>query len=204
MFRGKLEKIKDNLKKNEGENNKKTIENLIIFVVLLIITIVAIFLAAILMFIFPLMSLSERSDDIAQLSVQTTTAEFVDNIRATGKLTLDDYDKFLNTLTATGNSFDVDIQIQKLDENPGVKVTQGQKDKIGENIYYSVYTSQIMDELNANNEIKLKEGDIVSVTVKNTNKTISQLLRNFFYRVSGNDTYQISAQHGGIVMVNAN
>lgn len=169
-----------------------------------IITIVAIFLAAILMFIFPLMSLSERSDDIAQLSVQTTTAEFVDNIRATGKLTLDDYNKFLNTLTATGNSFDVDIQIQKLDENPGVKVTQGQKDKIGENIYYSVYTSQIMDELNANNEIKLKEGDIVSVTVKNTNKTISQLLRNFFYRVSGNDTYQISAQHGGIVMVNAN
>ena len=169
-----------------------------------VITIVAIFLAAILMFIFPLMSLSERSDDIAQLSVQTTTAEFVDNIRATGKLTLDDYDKFLNTLTATGNSFDVDIQIQKLDENPGVKVTQGQKDKIGENIYYSVYTSQIMDELNANNEIKLKEGDIVSVTVKNTNKTISQLLRNFFYRVSGNDTYQISAQHGGIVMVNAN
>lgn len=169
-----------------------------------IITIVAIFLAAILMFIFPLMSLSERSDDIAQLSVQTTTAEFVDNIRATGKLTLDDYDKFLNTLTATGNSFDVDIQIQKLDENPGVKVTQGQKDKIGENIYYGVYTSQIMDELNANNEIKLKEGDIVSVTVKNTNKTISQLLRNFFYRVSGNDTYQISAQHGGIVMVNAN
>ena len=169
-----------------------------------IITIVAIFLAAILMFIFPLMSLSERSDDIAQLSVKTTTAEFVDNIRATGKLTLDDYDKFLNTLTATGNSFDVDIQIQKLDENPGVKVTQGQKDKIGENIYYSVYTSQIMDELNANNEIKLKEGDIVSVTVKNTNKTISQLLRNFFYRVSGNDTYQISAQHGGIVMVNAN
>ena len=62
----------------------------------------------------------------------------------------------------------------------------------------------IQYELNANNEIKLKEGDIVSVTVKNTNKTISQLLRNFFYRVSGNDTYQISAQHGGIVMVNAN
>lgn len=42
MFRGKLEKIKENLKKNEGENNKKTIENLIVFVVLLIITIVAI------------------------------------------------------------------------------------------------------------------------------------------------------------------
>ncbi len=172
-----------------------------------LITIIAIFLAAILMFIFPLMSLSERSDDISQLSVQTTTSEFVDNIRTTGKLTLDNYDKFLSTLTATGNSFDVDIQIQKLDENPGVKVTQGQKDKIGENIYYSIYTSQIMEELKkeeTSNTIKLKEGDIISVTVKNTNKTISQLLRNFFYRVSGSDAYQISAQHSGIVMVNSN
>ena len=36
-------------------------------------TIVAIFLAAILMFIFPLMSISERNDDIAQLGVQTAT-----------------------------------------------------------------------------------------------------------------------------------
>ncbi len=172
-----------------------------------LITIIAIFLAAILMFIFPLMSLSERSDDISQLSVQTTTSEFVDNIRTTGKLTLDNYDKFLSTLTATGNSFDVDIQIQKLDENPGVKVTQGQKDKIGENIYYSIYTSQIMEELKkeeTSHTIKLKEGDIISVTVKNTNKTISQLLRNFFYRVSGSDAYQISAQHSGIVMVNSN
>ena len=148
-----------------------------------IITIIAIFLAAILMFIFPLMALSERSDDISQLSVQTATAEFVDDIRATGKLTLEKYEKYLSTLTATGNSFDVEMQIQK---------------------YYSVYTSQIMEDLQANKVMKLKEGDIVSVTVKNTNKTISQLLRNFFYRVSGNDTYQISAQHGGIVMVNAN
>ena len=114
-------------------------------------------------------------------------------------------DESNNQLNDVNNELTDNLQqIQKLDENPGVKVTQGQKDKIGENIYYSVYTSQIMEDLQANKVMKLKEGDIVSVTVKNTNKTISQLLRNFFYRVSGNDTYQISAQHGGIVMVNAN
>ena len=55
-----------------------------------LITIIAIFLAAILMFVFPLMSLSERTDDISQLAVQTATTEFVDNIRTTGKITLDD------------------------------------------------------------------------------------------------------------------
>ena len=56
-----------------------------------LITIIAIFLAAILMFVFPLLSVSERTDDISQLAVETSTTEFVDNIRNTGKLTLDNY-----------------------------------------------------------------------------------------------------------------
>lgn len=42
MIKEKLEKFKEILKKKEGENNKKTIENMVMFVVILIITIVAI------------------------------------------------------------------------------------------------------------------------------------------------------------------
>lgn len=167
-----------------------------------LVTMVAIFLAAILMFVFPLMALSERNDDISQLSVQTTTTEFVDKIRTTGKITIDDYEAFISDLNATGNSFDVEFLIQQLDENPGVKTTQTETTKIGENLYYSKYTSQIVTELIEDERVTLKEGDIVSVTVKNTNQTISQLLRNFFYMVSGNDTYQISAQNAGVVVVN--
>ena len=86
-----------------------------------LITIVAIFLAAILMFIFPLMSISDRNDDVAQLSVQTKTVEFVDNIRSTGKITQDNYDAFIQTLAATGNSYDVEMEVKVLDENPGKK-----------------------------------------------------------------------------------
>ena len=165
-------------------------------------TIIAIFLAAILMFVFPLMSMSERTDDVSQLSVQTTTTEFVDKIRTTGKLTLDDYEKYLATIVSTGNSFDVDIEIQQLDENPGVKTTQAEMTKIGENLYYNIYTSQVEDKLNTNGKITLKEGDRVSVSVKNTNKTIAQTLKNFVYQLTGDDTYQIAAQHAGIVTVN--
>ena len=51
-------------------------------------------------------------------------------------------------------------------------------------------------------KMKLKEGDMVSVTVKNTNQTIAQLLRNFFYQVAGDTSYQIAASHGGVVTVN--
>ena len=164
-----------------------------------LITIVAIFLAAVLMFVFPLMSMSERTDDVSQLAVQTATTEFVDKVRTTGKLTLDDYDKYVSTINSTGNSFDIDVELQILDENPGVKTTQAEMTKIGENLYYNFYTSQVEQMLNENSRIKLKEGDRISVTAKNTNQTISQILKNFFYQIAGNDTYQIAAQHAVIV-----
>ena len=167
-----------------------------------LITIVAIFLAAILMFVFPLMSLAERTDDISSLAVQTATTEFVDEVRTTGKMTLEDYDKYLSDISSTGNTFDVDILIQQLDENPGVKTTQADYSKIGENLYYNIYTTQVERELNEKGRKTLKEGDIVTVTAKNTNQTISQMLRNFFYMISGNDSYQIAGQHSGVVSVN--
>ena len=148
-----------------------------------VMTVIAIFLAAILMFMFPLMSTADRSDDIAQQAVQTATTEFVDDIRTTGKITQDKYDSFLQTISSTGNSFDVEMQVEILDENANKKTTQASSSKVGENYMYTEYTSQI--------------------TVKNTNKTISQVLKNFMYRVTGNGNYNIAAQHSGIVNVNA-
>ncbi len=164
--------------------------------------IVAIFIAIILFLGVPLLLTADKSDNISQLAVQTATSEYVDEIRTIGKMTLDDHEKYLSTITATGNSFEVEILIQQLDENPGKKTTQAETVKIGENLYYNKYTTQVMDELNNSGRIILKEGDIVSVTVKNTNKTISQLLKNMFYKVSGNEAYQILASQAGVVAVN--
>ncbi len=171
-----------------------------------IITIVAIVLAAILMFVFPLMSMSDRTDDIAQLTVTTQTTEFVDNVRTTGRLTMDDYSAFEQSIAATGNTYDIEMELQVLDENPGKKTTQADYTKIGENVYYSMYTSQILDTIapsgGAKKVLTLKEGDWFSATVKNTNTTLAQTLSNFFYTVTGNDTYVIAAEHGGYVTAN--
>lgn len=167
-----------------------------------LITVVAILLAAILMFVFPLMSVAERTDDMSSLSVQTATTEFVDNSRAVGKITLDNYQKLVSTLQATGNTYDIEIEVKILDENVGKKSAWTTGTVIGENIYYSVYTAQIMEVLTADNgtsTYNMSEGDIISVSVKNTNKTMAQTIRGAFYSISGNDTYQISAQHSGIV-----
>lgn len=167
------------------------------------ITVIAIFLAAILMFVFPLMTLSDRTDDVSQLSVQTTTTEFVDNIKKTGKLTEENYGKFVEQISATGNTYDVELKVQILDENLGKKASSVAMDKIGENQYYTMYTTQVLDAMNNNaRALTLKEGDRISVNVKNTNTTISQQLKNFLYKVTGNDSYQISAEASGLVTVN--
>lgn len=167
-----------------------------------VVTIIAIFLAAILMFVFPLMSTADRNDDVAQTAVQSAVVEFVDNVRTTGKITTQEYSALQQTIAATGNSYDVDMEVQVLDENPGKKVSQAAGSKIGENIYYSIYSSQIESELQENGYKNLKEGDIINVKVKNTNTTISQMLKNFFYTITGKDTYQIAVQHAGVVMAN--
>lgn len=167
-----------------------------------LITVIAIALAAVLMFVFPLMTMSDRTDDVAQLTVEAATTDFVDNIRTTGRITQTRYNEFVQTITSTGNTYDVEMVVQVKDENLGKKVSQAQADKIGENVYYSVYTSQIEEEMESNGAYYCKEGDIVSAKVRNTNQTISQQLKNFFYTVTGNNTYTIAAEHSGIVTTN--
>ena len=168
-----------------------------------LITVIAIALAAVLMFIFPLMTMADRTDDIAQLTVETATTEFVDKIRSTGKITKGNYDKFVETISSTGNTYNVEMQVDVKDTNLGKKVSQAANDKIGENVSYSIYTSQIEEALESGTgTYYCKEGDIVSASVKNTNQTISQQLKNFFYSVTGNDSYTIAAQHAGVVTAN--
>ncbi|MFR6021379.1 MAG: hypothetical protein ACLUHC_00400 [Clostridia bacterium] len=164
-----------------------------------LITVIAIALAAVLMFVFPLLTMSDRTDDVSQLAIETATTDFVDEVRTTGKITPEKYNKFIENIGSTGNTYNVEMQVQVLDENPGKKALTLETDKIGENAYYSIYTSQIEDVLNNNKNYNLKEGDMFSVSVKNTNQTLAQQLKNFFYTVVGNDTYTIAASHGGMV-----
>lgn len=166
------------------------------------VTVIAIILAAVLMFIFPLMSMSQRTDDVSQLAVQTATEEFVIDVRTTGKLTEDRLDEYLTILYSTGNSYDVEISVDVLDENPGKKTAQVSSDKIGENITYSIYTTQIEQNLEEDGYLLLKEGDNINVSVKNTNTTIAQMFINVFYSITGNDTYAVTAQSSGIVTTN--
>ena len=168
------------------------------------ITIIAIFVAGVLMFVFPLIAMSDNVDDATKLTAQTATTDFVDNIRTTGKITEDDYNSYLQTLASTGNSYDVEIKVQVLDENYGKKVSTVQTTKIGENVYYPIYTTQVEAQLVNDGVYALKEGDIVYVSAKNTNITFSQELKNFFYKVTGSNASSIEVEDSGMVVAPAN
>ena len=167
-----------------------------------LITVIAIILTAVLLLVLPVMTMADRADDISKTDVETMTSNFVNEIRTIGKLTSEKYNKFVEELTSTGNTYDIEMEFKILDENPGKKTLTLQSDKIGENAYYSVYTSQIEEVLNNNKNYNLKEGDMFSVSVKNTNQTLAQQLKNFFYTVVGNDTYTIAASSSGLVLRN--
>ena len=74
-------------------------------------------LLGLLFFVFPLITMADRTDDVAQLSVKAATTEFVDQIRTTGRVTQSNYDKYVQQITSTGNTYDVEMEIQVKDEN---------------------------------------------------------------------------------------
>ena len=167
-------------------------------------TIIAILLVAILMFIFQLMTVSDRADDTTQLVVDTAVSDLVNTVRTTGKLTSEQYGKFIEEISSTGVAYNVEIEIQERDETPGKKTTQVTASAVSDanDAYVTKYTAQISEELDAKGEIILKDGDLIKVRAESNSTTISQQMKNFLYSVTGNDTYAIAAEHAGIVTTN--
>lgn len=169
------------------------------------VDVIGIILAAIIMFIVPLILISERNDDLSQMIASSATADFVNNVVKTGKITTDNYQNLVLSLQSSGNSYDIDLEVKILDENAS-KVKS-----VGNNAYYSIYTTQIEDrlqrssansDLNYNGKLILKQGDVITVTVKNSNATFSQALKSFYYRATGSDIHIIVATSSGTVAIN--
>lgn len=172
------------------------------------VTIIGLLIASIIMFVVPIIMIADRSDDISQLVVQTVTTEFVDDVVKTGKITDSRYQQFMNSLQSSGNTYEIDLEVKILDTNTSKKVTDADPRKIGNNTYYSMYTSQIEDMIgisSANDttggKLMLKQGDVISITVRNSSATFSQSLKSFYYNARGEDIHIISATASGTVAI---
>jgi len=142
------------------------------------ITIFVMILITSVLFIFPLMIISNQVDSASEVCLQNYMTDFVNEVCNTGKLTKDNYNKLIEKITGP-NTYNIEIEIKILDENPNRKITQAEPTKIGEDVYVSYYTSQIVNQLDNNGRILLKEGDQVHVYIANTNTTLSQQLASY-------------------------
>lgn len=167
-------------------------------------TVIALCIATALIFAAPLITLADRNDNVVQENVKLIINEFVTDVQNTGTLTMAKYQDLVNKLAATGNTYDIEMEIQHLDENPGKKTSQANYTKIGENVYYSEYTTQILKQLESSSGKvpALKEGDRIVVSVKNTNSTVAQTLKRSFLVFVNNGEYTISASSTGMITVN--
>ena len=79
-----------------------------------LLSIIGIVLAAIIMFLFPLITMADRADDVSQLTVKIATSEFAKEVIETGKITSNDYNKLQTTLGSTGNNYDIEIEAKSI------------------------------------------------------------------------------------------
>lgn len=167
-------------------------------------TIMIILIASILVFMVPMVTAAKRNDVKATQEVQATVTEFVDKVRVTGMIQEADYNNLWQELEASGNAYDVQIHIQQIDENPAKKSSTDIADrlKIGENIYYIEYTTQIEEAFKNSDDgiIRLSEGDYVKIDVVNVNQTLYQNFRNALYNLSNGKIGTIEGVHTGIVI----
>ena len=174
------------------------------------ITLIGLFLAATAMFIIPLVSMAEKNDKISQSVWDEAVSGFVDTVSNAGSIKPTDYEELQDRLASTGNTYEIIIEIQHLDDNPGKKATTTSGDLIGENIRYSTYTSEILDYMYPNGgsidsmirDYPLKKGDNIIVTVRNTNETLAQQLRKFLFKVTGQGTYELASTDSSMVVNN--
>lgn len=177
------------------------------------VTIIGLIIAIIIMFMAPLIMIADRSDDLSQLIVQTATQEFVDDILKSGKITKQKYQRFVANLISSGNTYEINMEVKFLDENTSKVVTDSPNDlskqglSIGPNTYYSIFTSQVEDKIeitpdNPNGELILKQGDGISVKVKNNNITFSQALKSIYYTSRGESLHIITATASGTIAIN--
>ena len=175
------------------------------------VSVIGLLIASIILFMVPIILISDISDDISELVVQTATAEFVSDVIKTGEITSNRYQQFISSLQSSGNTYEIDMEVKILDENTSKYVTDANPTEVGNNTYYSIYTSQIEEKIGASAAIEdnnavgrlvLKQGDGISVTVRNSSATFSQALKSVYYKSRGNDIHIIVASASGTVAIN--
>lgn len=168
-------------------------------------------LAVLLLYAFPASEAAERQDDISAIVVHNSVMNFVDSVRSKGYITPVMYSEFVQMISSTGNTFDIELEHlhKKYDPvytDPADPGTFQNEFAVN---YDGFYTPQMMEILfpdlgwakdDERRKYKLTVGDFFTVKVKNTNRTNASILRDFLNGTNTGDPARIVVNYGGMVL----
>lgn len=172
--------------------------------------IIVIALGLMVLCVVPLITLEERVDNVTQQDVQKIIETTVTEVANTGELTREQYQSLENKLAATGKTYDIEIEAKILDENPGKKLAQSNYTKIGENVYVTYYTTQVLSQIgiktgsetvsSSDEKMKFKPGDIIYLSATSQDSAAKDLKSNLFSFVNSGENV-VSASSSAMVTV---
>ena len=159
--------------------------------------ILAFIMAIILMFVAPMMTMYDRQDAITYSVAFSAIGELADMTRELGSLKSENYDAMTDLLTATGNTYDVQMEHYR-------KVYVPVYDATGVFLndyrisYEGSFNADIMTALEATGDYEMAAGDMFFVHVENSSKTRSQIIREILLNQS-DDLPSIVIRSGGMI-----
>lgn len=164
-----------------------------------------VFLAVLLLFIYPLSQMFQQQDSTTRNFVYIETTKLVDAVRNVGNLTPQMYEEFCAKLSATNNSYTINLEHQHKKYDPiyddPLDMSTFKEDF---NVNYSgFYTKDILDvlfpeDVSLQSKYEFSSGDYFLVKVVNKNKTLATRVGQLLY---GGElpTETIFVQYGGMV-----
>lgn len=160
--------------------------------------IIAILISVFLLFIAPILYLAQKQDAIILTVVEKETTDFINTVRNNGYVNRDMYQQYINKIDKTGNIYDIQIchahkkTVPNYDESTNTVLE-------GYNSYFiNTYQDEIFGAFDKGEEYDFNQGDYISITVKNRNKTMATRIMEAIYG-RAMDTEQIVFAYGGMI-----
>lgn len=166
---------------------------------------IALIIAVMLLFIFPIKSEFERQDEISRMFVLTETTKLVDSVRNLGYITPVMYQEYANKLAMTNNIYEIKLEHYRMRYDPVYDdPTVAATFKNSFNVNYDAnFTEDILEKLftdspEADRIYRMSKGDYFLVKVCNKNKTMATRIQEMLYNADFAPE-RIMVSYGGMI-----
>lgn len=154
----------------------------------------AVFIAILALIYIPILSLSLKMENTTRSMIETYVTQFVDNARATGKITPEEYESCYSKIALCQDFCTLEMT------HSSRMYAAGEEEAVG---YYSDFNTRDILDVMYNSEAdeipyEMRNGDYFTVTVKNAKPTLATRLYRLVFRRSSSDT-SIYVTYSGIV-----